>query len=167
MPAVRGDELDTASLVVRIAQSQDKEAFKALFTAFAPRVKTYLIRQGAAPDKAEELAQETLLTVWRKATYFDPARASVAAWMFTIARNLRIDTLRRERSAVAYALCVHEPEASEETPQTANEIAQAQARVRQAIAELPLEQLQVVQLSFMKTRPTPKSPSSSPCRWAQ
>jgi RNA polymerase sigma-70 factor (ECF subfamily) len=152
MPAARGDETDISGLVVRIAERADKEAFKTLFVAFAPRVKTYLIRHGAAADRAEELAQETLLTVWRKAAYYDPARASAAAWMFTIARNLRIDTLRREKSAVAYALSVHEPEVTEETPQTANEIAQAQVRVRQAIATLSSEQLQVVQLSFYEDK---------------
>jgi len=152
MPAARRDEPDTASLVLRIAERQDKEAFKALFVSFAPRVKTYLIRHGAAPDRAEELAQETLLTVWRKATYYDPARASVAAWMFTIARNLRIDTLRREKSAVAYALTVHEPESSEETPHTARQTAQEAGRVRKAISELPPEQLQVVQLSFFEDK---------------
>ena len=148
--ALEGDE--TAGLVVRIAERQDREAFKTLFRSFAPRVKAYLIRHGAEPHKAEELAQETLLTVWRKAAYFDPARASVSAWVFTIARNLRIDALRREKSAVAYALSVHLPEASEETPHTANEIAQAQARVREAIRVLPAEQLQVVQLSFYEDK---------------
>jgi RNA polymerase sigma-70 factor (ECF subfamily) len=145
-------DTDPASLVLRIAERQDREAFKTLFRTFAPRIKTYLIRQGAAADKAEELAQETLLTVWRKATYFDPGRASVSAWVFTIARNLRIDTLRREKSAVAYALSVHEPEATEETPHTVNEIAQAQARVREAIRVLPAEQLQVIQLSFFEDK---------------
>jgi RNA polymerase sigma factor (sigma-70 family) len=145
-------DTDPATLVVRIAESQDREAFKALFRSFAPRIKTYLVRHGAEIHKAEELAQETLLTVWRKAAYFDPNRASVSAWMFTIARNLRIDALRREKSAVAYALSVHEPEASEETPHTVNEIAQAQARLREAIRVLPAEQLQVIQLSFFEDK---------------
>ena len=93
------------------------------------------------------------MTVWRKAAYFDPSRASVAAWMFTIARNLRIDSLRREKSAVAYALSVHEPEAGEETPHTMSEIAQAQTRLRQAVAVLPPEQLDVVRLSFFEDKP--------------
>lgn len=147
------EDVDTAALMVRIATSQDREAFKILFMIFAPRVKTYLIRHGAPAGKAEELAQETLLTVWRKAAYFDPNRASAGAWVFTIARNLRIDALRRERSAVAYALTVHEPETTETTPHTESEIAQTQARLRKAVSTLPREQLEVVQLSFFEDKP--------------
>lgn len=151
-PVTPSETEDHSTLVVRIACAQDREAFKALFRAFAPKVKAYLIRHGAPADKAEELAQETLLTVWRKAAYFDPGRASVSAWVFTIARNLRIDALRRERSAVAYALSVHEPESSDETPHSASELAQAQSRIRQAVAVLSPEQLQVVQLSFFEDK---------------
>ncbi len=147
------EDVDTAGLMALIASSQDRSAFRTLFMIFAPRVKTYLIRHGAPAEKAEELAQETMLTLWRKATYFDPQRASVGAWVFTIARNLRIDSLRRERSAVAYALTVHEPEASTVTPQTESEIAQTQVRLRSAISTLPPEQLEVVQLSFFEDKP--------------
>ena len=147
------DELDLAGLMALIATDRDKNAFRTLFQAYAPKVKTYLIRHGAASDRAEELAQETLLTVWRKAAYFDPQRASLSAWRVTIARNLRIDTLRREKSAVAYALSVHEPEAGEDTPHTLSEVSQTQARLRQAVAFLPPDQLQVVQLSFFEDKP--------------
>ena len=88
-------ELD--ALLGRVAAHQDRAAFAALFTHFAPRVKAYLLRLGAPSAVAEELAQEALLSVWRKAHLFDPAKASAATWLFTIARNLRIDTLRREK----------------------------------------------------------------------
>ena len=54
-------------------------------------------RSGSSEARAEELAQETMLAVWRKAALFDPATASAATWIFTIARNLRIDAFRRER----------------------------------------------------------------------
>ncbi len=106
-------ELDTAGCMARIVETRDRAAFKALFLAYAPKVKTYLVRHGASPSQAEELAQEALLTVWRKANYYDPARASVAAWLFTIARNLRIDAIRKEQSAIAYALAVPAVEASD------------------------------------------------------
>lgn len=137
-----------AELVVRIARTQDRAAFKALFLMFAPKVKGYLIRQGAPPLQAEDLAQETLLTVWRKAAYFDPARASVAAWVFTIARNLRIDALRRERSAIAYALTPAGPDVETATPATEREEAERGERVRTALATLPVDQLEVIRLSF-------------------
>src|ERR1700761_5052185 len=84
-------------LVVRVAQTRDRAAFAALFGHFAPRVKAWLMRQGCTGAQAEDLAQEALLTVWRKAALFDPAKASAGTWVFTIARNLRIDAIRRER----------------------------------------------------------------------
>jgi RNA polymerase sigma-70 factor, ECF subfamily len=144
---------DTGLLMLRIAQSQDKAAFKALFLQLAPKVKAYLIRHGALAAQAEDLAQETLLTVWRKAAYFDPKKASVSAWVFTIARNLRIDALRRERSAVAYAVAVHEPDESPPSPEAENETAEREGRIRAAISTLPAEQLEVIRLSFFSDKP--------------
>ena len=85
------------ALLVRVAQASDRAAFAALFSHFAPRVKAYLLRLGAPPALAEDLAQEALLSLWRKAHLFDPAKASAATWLFTIARNLRIDAIRREK----------------------------------------------------------------------
>jgi RNA polymerase sigma-70 factor (ECF subfamily) len=84
-------------LLGRVAAYRDRAAFAALFGHFAPRVKAYLLRLGAPAAVAEELAQEALLNAWRKAHLFDPAKASAATWLFTIARNLRIDALRREK----------------------------------------------------------------------
>lgn len=83
--------------VLAIRDSQDKAAFAELFRHFAPRVKAFLMKGGASPDVAEDVAQEVMTTLWRKAHLFDPARASVATWIFTIARNRRIDVLRKER----------------------------------------------------------------------
>ncbi len=65
---------DFASLIVRVAEQKDRKAFAQLFTHFAPRVKTYMLRLGATPQAAEELSQETLMTLWRKAHLFNPAR---------------------------------------------------------------------------------------------
>ena len=144
---------DTGQLMLRIAQAQDKAAFKALFLELAPKVKAYLMRHGAAAAQAEDLAQEALLTVWRKAAYFDPKKASVSAWVFTIARNLRIDALRRERSAVAYAVAVIEPEESPPTPEAESQIAEREVRLREAIETLPREQLEVIRLSFYSDKP--------------
>src|SRR5215813_2520904 len=88
---------DLNALLGRVAAMRDRAAFAVLFSHFAPRVKAYLLRLGAPPALAEDLAQEALLNVWRKAHLFDPAKASAATWLFTIARNLRIDVIRRER----------------------------------------------------------------------
>src|SRR5215468_7762517 len=86
-----------AALVEAIAAKADKAAFAALFRHFAPKIKGYLVRLGADRGQAEELTQEVMLTVWRKAATFDRKQAAVSTWMFTIARNRRIDAVRRER----------------------------------------------------------------------
>ena len=139
--------------MARVAASRDREAFRALFLAFAPKIKSYLIRHGAAAAQAEELAQEALLTLWRKAEIYDPTRASVAAWLFTIARNLRIDTIRKEQSALAYALATPPEELSMASPEDDSETAEREVRLRAAVRILPAEQMEVVRLSFFHDKP--------------
>jgi RNA polymerase sigma-70 factor (ECF subfamily) len=84
-----------AALVAAEAERQDRAAFARLFGHFAPRLKAYIRRLGTEDARAEELAQEVMLIVWRRAALYDPAQASVSTWIFTIARNRRIDDLRR------------------------------------------------------------------------
>ena len=86
--------MEWATLIGRVAEG-DREAFRRLFEHFAPRVKGLMLKAGASSDDAEEIAQETLLAVWRKAAQFDPVSAGASAWIYTIARNLRIDAVRR------------------------------------------------------------------------
>lgn len=146
-----GEAADWSACVVAIARSQDKARFAELFLFFAPRLKAFFIRLAVPPGAAEDLAQEVMLTVWRKAGYFDPARASAATWIFTIARNLRIDLKRREQKP---ALTeddldyVDEPDPGEQTLTLERE-----QRVRAALAELPGEQADVIRLSFFEDRP--------------
>lgn len=86
-----------AAHILAIAERGDRQAFEALFEYFAPRVKSYLARQGSSATNLDELVQETMVLVWRKAALFDPARARSSTWIFSIARNKRIDAFRRER----------------------------------------------------------------------
>jgi RNA polymerase sigma-70 factor (ECF subfamily) len=149
----RLDEEDPSAWIADIAARRSRESFALLFSRFAPRVKSYLLKLGARPALAEELAQETLLTVWRKAAYFDPNRASAATWIFTIARNLRIDALRREHHPEALE---NEPELvpDEEQPADAIIVAlQRLNRVRQALGDLSADQVEVVRLSFFEEKP--------------
>ena len=141
------------ALLVDVGRLRDRAAFEALFNHFAPRVKAYLLRLGAHGTQADELAQEALLLLWRKAEQFDPAKASAATWIFTIARNLRIDAVRRERRPEIDPddpAFVPEPE-----PQADAGISRDQedTRLRAAIARLPAEQAQVLQLSFFADKP--------------
>jgi len=85
------------ALLCAIGEKQDRQAFAELFAHFAPRLKSYIIRLGSDAGAAEELTQETMVLVWRKASQFDPAKASASTWIFTIARNARIDAFRREK----------------------------------------------------------------------
>jgi len=83
--------------IAAIRDHEDRKAFARLFAHFAPRVKAFLMKSGSAPEFAEECAQEVMATVWRKSDQFDGSRASVATWIFTIARNRRIDMIRKSR----------------------------------------------------------------------
>ncbi|MCL4128513.1 UNVERIFIED_CONTAM: hypothetical protein GTU68_011341 [Idotea baltica] len=83
--------------LIAIRERQDQSAFAEVFAHFAPRVKAFLIKSGSSPDLAEEISQDVMATLWRKSHMFDPAKASVSTWIFTIARNRRIDVLRKQR----------------------------------------------------------------------
>lgn len=144
--------LGLSALIVAIAERGDRAAFAALFSHFAPRVKSYLLRLGATSESAEELAQETLLTVWRRAGAFDPARAAASTWIFTIARNLRFDALRREkRPSVADDPSDAAPIPA--LPDTLLAALQDETRIGRAIAQLPAEQAKVVRLAFFADKP--------------
>ncbi len=135
-----------ADWILAIATCRDRDCFIALFTQFAPKVKSYLLRHGAAEQTAEELAQETLLAVWRKAEQFDPNRATAGAWIYTIARNLRIDMLRHERYPDDGRIA--EPAIEQLTPEQQLKTSQGAMRLRAAIDILPREQAEVLRLAF-------------------
>jgi RNA polymerase sigma factor (sigma-70 family) len=131
-----------------VAERRDRTAFIALFDYYAPRVKAYLKRLGATDSQAEDLAQEAMLAVWRKADKYDPAKATVATWVFTIARNLRIDAIRREQRP---ELDPDDPAlapTATPAPDSFLDTARQQERVRAALTELPKEQARVVALAF-------------------
>ena len=145
-----GMEPSNNDLLSRIASDRDRDAFAALFSALAPRVKSYMMKLGAAPEMAEEVAQETFMSVWRKAAQFDSTKSSAVTWIFTIARNLRIDRLRKEKRP---ALDPNDPMLIPEAPQSALQNLEQAAiveRVTASINELPTEQRDAVRLSFIE-----------------
>ena len=136
-------------LLVAIGQRRDRTAFITLFHHFAPRLKSFLMKQGASPEQAEELAQETLLTVWNRAESYDPAQAGAGTWIFTIARNKRIDALRR-KSRIDYDAGdpAFVPDTRSPAPDQAVINTSRSRLVAGALKTLPPEQASLIRKSF-------------------
>jgi RNA polymerase sigma-70 factor (ECF subfamily) len=137
-----------ADLVEAIARHRDRQAFSELFQHFAPRVKGYLLRLRADEGLAEELAQEVMVTVWRKAEQFDRRQASVATWVFRIARNRRIDAIRRAKKP---DLDPNDPlllPPPNEAADVAMTTAEREREVRTALLTLPPEQKDLLRAAF-------------------
>ncbi|MGC9418774.1 MAG: sigma-70 family RNA polymerase sigma factor [Rhodovulum sp.] len=133
-------------LVERVRSDKDQAAFSELFGHFAPRVKAFLMKSGADASLAEECAQEVMATVWNKAQLFDPERASVATWVFTIARNRRIDALRKQRRPEPEDLPwgpEHEPDQSETIA-----LQQESEQLGKALAALPENQRVLIERAY-------------------
>lgn len=144
---------DWSRLVEAVANERDRAAFGALFGHFAPRLKAYLMRLGTEPTAAEELVQEVMLTVWRRADTFDSQQASASTWIFTIARNKRVDSLRRERRP---EIDLNDPALVPDTEQPADkkiEMFQTSNRLHQALATLPREQADLLQQAYFEEKP--------------
>jgi RNA polymerase sigma factor (sigma-70 family) len=140
------DEL--AALALAVAQRRDKAAFVRLFDHFSPRLANYLSRLGTEATLAEELAQEVMVTLWRKADQFDPAKSTLATWLYRIARNRRIDLLRRDRIDFDDPLeSTHDIGEDPETDRKLD-LQQREQRLRTALESLPEEQLVLVRLAF-------------------
>ncbi len=149
-PEARERAARFAACIRAVATSGDRAAFEALYLYFAPRIKAYMRRVERSDAAAEELAQETMLQVWRKSALFDPARAGASTWIFTIARNLRIDRLRREirpEFDPSDPLLVPEPAEDADVQLSREEEA---VQVRRALDQLQPEQARLVKLSFFE-----------------
>jgi len=135
-----------AAEIIAIRDRQDQAAFARLFQHFAPRIKGFLMKSGSPADVAEDCAQEVMATVWRKAALFDPSRASASTWIFTIARNKRIDVVRRERRPEPEDL-PWGPEA-EADQEDALALEQETERLSKAISALPEKQRNLIQRAY-------------------
>ena len=141
-------------LLSRIATDRSEDAFRSLFNEYGPRVRNFMMQQGADPGLAEELAQETLITVWRKAGLYSAEKGSATTWIYTIARNLRIDHIRRQRVWQELPEEHAQNIPSDDVPaDEAMNARQRQVRVQAVLKGLPAEQVEVVQLAFMEGLP--------------
>jgi len=144
------DNEDLAALVRKVADHADRDAFAALFDHYAPRINGYLQRLGTPAGLAEDLTQEVMVTLWRKAALFDPAKSSLGTWLFRIARNRRIDSVRRDRSS---AIDENDPAFLPSEPEevgAAMDARRRDARIRLALRDLPEEQVDLVRLAFFE-----------------
>jgi len=139
-------------MIEAVALRRDREAFAELFSHFAPRLKAWLMKSGATAAAAEDFAQDAMLTVWRKADLFDARKARAATWIFTIARNRRLDMLRRD----ARPLPTPEIELGDVEVQRPDDIlaaSQDAKRVRDALSRLKPDQVEVLRLAFFLDSP--------------
>ncbi len=137
---------DWVGCLVRIRDNRDEAAFVEVFEHFAPRVKAFLMRGGSDNALAEECVQEVMATVWHKSAMFDASRASVATWIFTIARNKKIDVLRKQRRPEPEDL----PWGPEAEPDQADIIGlqQENRQLGEAIASLPEKQRALIEKAY-------------------
>ncbi len=142
---------DHSALLHRVGTKKDREAFVTLFNYFAPRVKSYLLKHGASETAAEEVVQNTFVTVWEKAAGYDPKKSAASTWIFTIARNKRIDALRRERFIEVNS---DSPELENKAAETAEEYAGPETveQLNAAIDRLPEDQAKLIRLAFFEDK---------------
>ncbi len=142
------DRLD--ALLTAVGVRRDDEAFSILFDHFVPRVRAKLVRLGLAPVAAEDVTQDVMETIWRKAHLYDARKSGATTWIFHIARNRRIDLRRRTREFCA------PPEDFLAIPDAADgnddclDAARREQCVRTALGALPQEQIALVRLAFFE-----------------
>ncbi|MDX2024465.1 MAG: sigma-70 family RNA polymerase sigma factor [Deltaproteobacteria bacterium] len=138
--------------LLQIAQTQNKEAFASLFQHYAPRLKSFVMSLGATATVADEVVQESLISVWRRAGQFDPERGSSSAWLFSITRNTFISHVRKQKRHEASpedpTLASHN-----DTPEARAISSQARHNLQEALASLPPEQASVLRSAYIKGQP--------------
>jgi RNA polymerase sigma-70 factor (ECF subfamily) len=140
---------ELAQLIRLVANESDRQAYAALFRFYAPRLKSFLGRQGYGEVECEDLVQETMLNIWRKASSFDPVKAGASTWVYTIARNLGIDRRRRDGRGASWRELTTFDETDPDPSVEARMIAvESESRVRDALSTLPDEQAAVIRMTF-------------------
>jgi RNA polymerase sigma-70 factor (ECF subfamily) len=148
--AAEGGQHDFETLMQAISVRRDIHAYEIVFRHFAPRVRSYMAKLAADNQSAEELMQETMIAVWNKADRYDRSKGSLSTWIFTIARNLRIDAVRKEKRPEFDPddpVFVPDAEPSADTVLVAQQSAD---QLKTALAELPQEQAKLLEMSFFE-----------------
>jgi RNA polymerase sigma-70 factor (ECF subfamily) len=145
-------------LMSRVSEARDKQAFEQLFDHFAPLIKGYLLSLPSTyftANMAEELTQEVMLSIWRKAHLYDATKASAATWVFTIARNLRVDAIRKhskhQNDVCADDVWYEEVDPAQEPIRSLQRMT-TEKTIRESLSILPIEQKQVLSKVFMEDK---------------
>ncbi len=147
------DRMSWTKLLAELAVNKDRRIYIQLFRHFAPRVKAYIRRLGVLESVADELTQETMLSVWRKAHMFNPNKAAASTWIFTLARNQSIDWMRKQKyPEYSYEEVMHDSDDSQDDDAQGIDQGLVTDRVMSAINTLPENQAQVVYMSFFEGR---------------
>ncbi|EEA95940.1 sigma-70 family RNA polymerase sigma factor [Pseudovibrio sp. JE062] len=140
---------ELSGLLQSLGEHRSRDVFRQLFEFFAPRLKTYFLKGGATAELSEELIQETFVIVWRKAEMFDSRKASASTWIYTIARNLRIDRFRKERRYLYKDDQFFANELVGEGSQLDDHHqSQLSEQVEKVLPLLPAEQSKIIKLAF-------------------
>jgi RNA polymerase sigma factor (sigma-70 family) len=135
------------SCMLAVRDSRDRVAFAELFDHFAPRLKGFIMRSGTGSGQAEEIVQDVMLTVWRKADQFDPERAQVSAWIYQIARNRQIDVIRKENRPMPEELG-EDPSVEPDSSQILA-VDQEVGQLKQALTRLKPDQRDIIEKAYM------------------
>ncbi|WP_432449105.1 sigma-70 family RNA polymerase sigma factor [Aliiroseovarius marinus] len=133
--------------MLAVKETRDRDAFANLFDHFAPRLKGFVMRTGTSPDQAEEIVQDVMLTVWRKAAMFDPHRAQVSAWIYQIARNRQIDVIRKEKRPLPEELA-EDPGAEPDASQILA-VDQEAGQLKNALERLNSDQREIIEKAYL------------------
>ena len=138
---------DLTVWLLAVRDHRDREAFGKMFDFLAPRLKGFVMRNGTSAAQAEEIVQDVLLTVWRKASMFDPHKAQASAWIYQIARNRHIDIARKESRPVPDEL-VADPDLEPDASQILA-VDQEAAQLKTALGQLQPDQRDMIEKAYM------------------
>ena len=139
-------------LLLRVGSDRDRSAFEKLYEHFAPRLKSFLLRIGSDVSSAEEICQESMIMVWRKAETFNPDNAGASTWIFTIARNKRIDKLRKDNRPLPD---LNDPSFFQMPVDKSDDIlerVEEEQKIKNALKNLPLEQAKLILSAYYEEK---------------
>jgi RNA polymerase sigma-70 factor (ECF subfamily) len=142
--------------LLRRVATGDESALGTLYDRWSPLVHALVLRMLGDADEAEDVVEETFWQAWRHASRYEVARGAVSTWLTTIARSRALDRLRarRRRQEDSWTqleereVDLTEQPARHDDPLTSAESAERRRRVASALAALPAEQRQAIELAY-------------------